>query len=360
MPIRETEIAAASVPTPAANKKTLFLDTDGEFKTKDESGTVAGLTGAQGDPGEGVPTGGTAGQFLRKASGTDFDTAFAAVAQSEVTNLVTDLAAKAPTASPTFTGTVTIPDDPYDATGWNGNLTPPTKNAVRDKIEALGAAGTLDDLTDVDTTGVADGDVLTYDSGSGDWVAAAPTGGAGALTLLASQTASASASLNFNARNAAGQSGAMFQSDYDHYVIVMRHLVNATNSVDFYIRFSNDTGSSFDSGSQYLYSNHLHRSGGDTVDSVSALTTQIKLAGGIANDATWGLCGRLDLFRGTTSIHARLIGQSNFFQDSGGLIAGVSHSALYVAHNPVIDAILFLFSSGNITSGEVLIYGVAN
>jgi hypothetical protein len=40
---------------------------------------------------------------------------------------------------------------------------------------ASAAAGALDDLTDVDTTGASDGDVLTYDDG--DWVPKAPTGG---------------------------------------------------------------------------------------------------------------------------------------------------------------------------------------
>ena len=34
-------------------------------------------------------------------------------------------------------GTVTVPNDPYDAPGWNANNTVPTKNAVRDQIEAL-------------------------------------------------------------------------------------------------------------------------------------------------------------------------------------------------------------------------------
>ncbi len=136
--IRESQNAAASVVTPPADTKTLFLDTDNEFKTKDESGTVATL---RGDPGQGVPTGGTAGQFLRKQSGTNYDTAFAAVAQSEVTNLTTDLAAKAPLDSPTFTGTPTVPDDSYDATGWNGSTGIPTKNAIRDKIEAISSAG---------------------------------------------------------------------------------------------------------------------------------------------------------------------------------------------------------------------------
>lgn len=42
---------------------------------------------------------------------------------------------------------------------------------------------TLATLTDVDTTGVADGDVLTYDSPSGKWIAAEPTGGTGGGTL---------------------------------------------------------------------------------------------------------------------------------------------------------------------------------
>jgi hypothetical protein len=32
---------------------------------------------------------------------------------------------------------VTVPDDAYDATGWNGSLAVPTKNALRDKIETL-------------------------------------------------------------------------------------------------------------------------------------------------------------------------------------------------------------------------------
>lgn len=37
------------------------------------------------------------------------------------------------------TGHIFVPDDAYDATGWNGNTEVPTKNAVRDKIESLSA-----------------------------------------------------------------------------------------------------------------------------------------------------------------------------------------------------------------------------
>jgi hypothetical protein len=37
---------------------------------------------------------------------------------------------------------ITVPDEAYDATAWNGSLEVPTKNAVRDKIEALALGGT--------------------------------------------------------------------------------------------------------------------------------------------------------------------------------------------------------------------------
>jgi hypothetical protein len=42
---------------------------------------------------------------------------------------------------------------------------------------AGGGGGSLDDLTDVTITTPADGQVLTYDSGTGEWVNEAPTGG---------------------------------------------------------------------------------------------------------------------------------------------------------------------------------------
>jgi hypothetical protein len=58
--------------------------------------------------------------------------------------IATELALKANLAGATFTGDISVPDEAYDATAWNGSLEVPTKNAVRDKIETL--------------TGVTDGD----------------------------------------------------------------------------------------------------------------------------------------------------------------------------------------------------------
>lgn len=51
---------------------------------------------------------GTSGHFLKSAGGAAL-ASFAAIAESDVVNLVSDLALKAPLASPTFTGNVTVP-----------------------------------------------------------------------------------------------------------------------------------------------------------------------------------------------------------------------------------------------------------
>jgi hypothetical protein len=71
------EVADSTIPTPSSGKATIFLDDDGAPKYKDDTGTVIALAGAAG---AGVPTGGTAGQVIRKDSGTDYDTSWVTVA----------------------------------------------------------------------------------------------------------------------------------------------------------------------------------------------------------------------------------------------------------------------------------------
>src|SRR5690606_10699367 len=61
-----------------------------------------------------------------------------------------------------------------------------------------GGAETLDDLTDVDTTGVADGDALVYDAGSSTWVPGAGSGGGAAYHETVGDTSETTFSIEHN------------------------------------------------------------------------------------------------------------------------------------------------------------------
>ena len=54
----------------------------------------------------------------------------------------------------TFSSDPIIPDEAYDATAWNGSLEPPTKNAVRDKIETVGLPAGSNLQVQVNNSGV--------------------------------------------------------------------------------------------------------------------------------------------------------------------------------------------------------------
>ena len=56
-----------------------------------------------------------------------------------------DVTSVMPITGGTFTGDISVPDEAYGV-GWNGSVEVPTKNAVYDKIQTLGA-GTVTDVT---------------------------------------------------------------------------------------------------------------------------------------------------------------------------------------------------------------------
>ena len=143
------------------------------------------------------------------------------IAESQVTNLVTDLAAKAPLASPTFTGTVTLPAGTVTlaeqanitASSLMGNPTGSSAASVRDHIGAnlsfsgttlIATAGggmtnpmtTLGDVIIGGASGVpgrlgigSTGNVLTVSGGVPAW--SAPAGGGDTTATYITQTADA-------------------------------------------------------------------------------------------------------------------------------------------------------------------------
>lgn len=78
---------------------------------------------------------------------------------------VTKVEIDADTGATTFSGDVTVPDEAYDATAWNGSLEVPTKNAVRDKIESMSTSSGI-----TRSVNVTSGNVTAGASASTDYV----------------------------------------------------------------------------------------------------------------------------------------------------------------------------------------------
>ncbi len=188
-------------------------------------------------------------------------------------------------------------------------------------------------------------------------------GSAGALVLLESHTASASASLDFTTRNAAGQSGALFQSDYDEYIFKYSNILPASGSVFFYMRMSTDGGATFDAGSNYTGGQWGWRSGGSGLGGGGGSQSQISMnlsgAGGLSTTSTGGLTGHAELFSPlSTSVHKQVNGRTVFLDTAGPNWLATDFFGVYNS-TTAVNAIRFLMSSGNIASGTIRVYGIA-
>lgn len=73
-----------------------------------------------------------------------------------------------PEAGGTFTGDISVPDEVYDATAWNGSLEVPTKNAIRDKIESMTSGGLGNVVEDTTPQLGGDLDANTFNIGFDD------------------------------------------------------------------------------------------------------------------------------------------------------------------------------------------------
>jgi hypothetical protein len=169
------------------------------------------------------------------------------------------------------------------------------------------------------------------------------------LVFLASATASASATVDFTLTG-------WTNADFMGYMIAISHLLPATDNTILWLRTSTDGGSTFEASA----GNYQWSTMSDATNHNSAADTEIQMTGtgqvgGAANEGLSGKIWTSKLSEAKfASFHWHL---SKVFTD-GTMInvtgAGQRESAADV------DAIRFLMSSGNITSGEFRLYGIPN
>jgi hypothetical protein len=171
----------------------------------------------------------------------------------------------------------------------------------------------------------------------------------GALHLLEQHTASSSATLDFTS---------WYSATYDEYVIEFVGIAAATNSVHPYVRFSTNGGSSYDSSSIYDFAGHIANTGTFAANvNAGAGAAQGKIFDGMSNSAGTSMNGKANLYNpGSTSLYKMLVYQFGIPSGTTELY-NVVGSGRYRS-TTAVNAFRFYFSSGNIASGTIRVYGV--
>ena len=182
----------------------------------------------------------------------------------------------------------------------------------------------------------------------------------GSLVHIKTLTASSSASLSF----VDGSSGVVLDSTYPIYLFKIINCHPASDDISFQFQGSTDTGSSYGVTitSSHFRATHgedgsseavAYISGGDLAQS----TSYQLLAGSVGNDADQGVSAELIVFNPS---------DTTFVKHFMAKVQSIAHSnrsnnqypAGYFNTTSAVDAFNFKFSSGNIDSGTIKLYGI--
>lgn len=180
----------------------------------------------------------------------------------------------------------------------------------------------------------------------------------GGLTLLASHTAVSSASLDFTARNASGQSGAIFQADFDTYIATWNGILPSAAGANFLMQFSADGGSSWVTTNylrSYLYAGTSGFSGssGSSGDPGCLLSDAMMTAA-----ANGGTSGRANIYNPLSTAVGKTVMSEAMMRNNNDSVWYQVRSAVYQNSLTAMNACRFIPSSGNFASGSIYMFGV--
>lgn len=189
-------------------------------------------------------------------------------------------------------------------------------------------------------------------------IAALQAQGAPGTVLLYQATASGVANLDIVTRNVDSHSGAIFQSDYDEYVIECVGILPATDGQTLDMRVSTDGGSSFVSSSSYAHARTLVNHSGTNSAAGSSSATAIIVAGGFENTlGDGGGHASIKVLNPLSPDQRKSFMGQSVARASDGVHYGISFYGWYLA-NTAVNAIRLLMSSGNIAHMRTRVYGL--
>jgi len=186
------------------------------------------------------------------------------------------------------------------------------------------------------------GYVLTAGANDLSWA----EGGSGGMEFIASSGAIS---------NAATVSFTGFDSSkYDSYEFRFIDFLPATDGALPEARTSSDTsGHSYDSGAN----DYLKRLSGTTTGSVGQLNSNNALG----NAANEGFVGIVRVINPHTSTYTKVSTNDGVYITSNGTVSDISSQGGFIRYeNAQVNAIQFFYTSGNIASGEIVMYGIVN
>jgi len=178
----------------------------------------------------------------------------------------------------------------------------------------------------------------------------------GALNLISTQTASASATIDFT-------SG--IDSTYDSYVFKFINIHPATNNVDFTFNGSTDGGSNYNVTKTTTYIEAYHNESDTTTSleyngtqDLAQSTSAQKIAVQIGSENDESFSGTLTLFNpSSTTFVKHFISNINEYHNQDFTLQALVGG--YLNTTSTINAVRFQMTSGNIDDGIIKMYGVS-
>ena len=176
----------------------------------------------------------------------------------------------------------------------------------------------------------------------------------GSMVLISTSTASSSSTIDIT-------SG--IDSTYKEYIFKFIDIHPASNSVDFRVNFR-DGSSAYDATKTTTFFRAVHDEGDsytvlqyEANDDLAQSTGAQLLAVGVGNDNDQSCSGFLHLFNPSNTTFVKHF-ISTFSNNNASDYLNNTYIAGYCNVTAAIDGVQFSFSSGNIDSGTIKLYGV--
>jgi hypothetical protein len=178
------------------------------------------------------------------------------------------------------------------------------------------------------------------------------------ITLISSQTASASASISFTTG---------IDSTYKAYKFVFVNCHPATSNANFTFNMSTDAGSNYNVTKTTTFFETYHFENDSetgltyqsTLDLAQSTDFQSLSENGVSNEADASLNGSLLLFNPSSTTYVKhFIATTNNQKDASGGLSTNLYIAGYGNTTSAVNAVRFQMSSGNLDDGKIYLYGI--